>query len=93
MAKQATPAHYVVDKTGPSDPSTAEYFVLDVMNDPIAREVLASLGNKYRQHKKDQLSRECFDLLDRTRESFAAVIAARQPKGKSGSGKQKNAHP
>lgn len=84
MAKQAVPAHYTVEKIGSPDPVPSEYFVLNVGQDPIAREALAYLGNKYRQNNRMQLSQECFDLLDSTREAFAEVMARRQPKKKSG---------
>lgn len=79
---QATPEHYSVEKAGQRDPAPSDYFVLNVTQDPIAREALAYLGNKYQQANRQQLSQECFQLLDRTRESFAAVMASRQPKKK-----------
>lgn len=84
MAKPATPPHYAVEKMGVPDPAVSEYFVLNITQDPIAREALAFLGNKYRQHNKHQLSQECFSLLDSTRAVFAEVMEARQPKKKSG---------
>lgn len=87
MAKTATPAHYTVEKIGVSDPTPSEYFVLNVTQDPIAREALAYLGNKYRQQNKQQLSQECFSLLDSTRQAFAEVMDRRQPKKKGGSKK------
>ena len=79
---QATPDHYSVEKRGPRDPEPSDYFVLNITQDPLAREALAYLGNKYQQHNRQQLSQECFQLLDRTRAPFAAVMAARQPKKK-----------
>ncbi|NUS01954.1 MAG: hypothetical protein HOV97_05255 [Nonomuraea sp.] len=82
MAKQAVPAHYSVDKTGGPDPTPSHYFVLNVSQDPIAREALAYLGNKYERAGRQQLAQEAFSLLDETREAFAKVMAGRQPKKK-----------
>lgn len=85
---QATPEHYSVEKHGAQDPELSDYFVLNITQDPIAREALAYLGNKYQQNGKQQLSQECFGLLDATRQSFAAVMEARQPKKKGGGAKK-----
>ena len=91
-AKNAKPDRYLVDKIGIGDPEPSEFYVLNITQDADAREAMAYLGRRYQQHRKDQLSRECFDLLDATLPAFAAVMEARQPKKKSG-GKKENARP
>lgn len=92
MPKDAKPDRYVVDRIGTPDPSSSQYYVLDVVNDWVAREVLAMLGNKYRQRGHDVKAQECFDLLNQTLEAFAAVMEARNPPRK-GRPKKENAHP
>lgn len=83
-AKPAKPERYVVDRIGTPDPASSEYFVLDIVNDWMAREVLAMLGNKYRQHNLEVRSKECFDALHATLEAHQQYWERRNPKKKSG---------
>lgn len=91
--KPAKPDRYVVDRVGTPDPESSQYFVLDVVNDWVAREYLARLGNGYRQRGQEVRAQECFDLLDSTLKAHAAVMEARQPNRKKTSAKKENVHP
>jgi len=79
MPKPAKPDRYVVDRIGTPDPPSAEYFVMDVVHDWQAREALAYLGNKYRQHGYQVKAQECFDHLHATLPAHAAVMERRNP--------------
>lgn len=92
MPTPATPDRYVVDRIGTPDPASSQYYVLDVVNDWMAREALARLGNIYRQHNQPANAQVCFDLLDRTLEAHAAMWELRNPKQKK-SAKKDNARP
>lgn len=91
MPKPAKPDRYTVDRVGTPDPATSEYYVLDVVNDWIAREILARLGSRYREKGQDVRAKECFDLLHDTLEQHAAVMEARNPKRSKGGTKRDNA--
>jgi hypothetical protein len=82
-AKPAKPDRYVVDKVGSGDPPSTEYYVLDVVNDWIAREILARLGSRYREKGLLGNAKECFDLLDSTLEAHRVVMESRNPKQKT----------
>ncbi len=81
-AKPAQPARFVVDRIGTPDPPNTEYYVLDLVNNWLDREALAYLGNKYRQHGRDQLAAQCFGALDATNAEFGRVMDARNPQKK-----------
>lgn len=63
---QAAPAHFTVESTRSPGQGEPGYFVVDVVNDLIARQCIAQLGNLYRREGKLELAKECFDLLDQT---------------------------
>lgn len=75
--REALPDRYEVRRNGTPDPGTARYYVVDVMHDRDAREVLRLLVNKYRRFgpssKADQLER----LLDESDAPFGELIKAR----------------
>lgn len=89
-AKPAQPDRYVVDRIGTPDPDSTEYYVLDIVNDWTAREVLALLGNKYRQRGQDGRAQECFDHLHATQQAHRAVMDLRNPKTKKKTTKRQN---
>jgi hypothetical protein len=91
MPKDAKPDRYVVDRIGTPDPGSSQYYVLDVVNDGFAREVLAMLGNKYRRNGREGKGQECFDFLHETYPAHAAVMEARNPPRK-GRAKKGNGH-
>lgn len=90
MPKPAKPARFVVDRIGTPDPDTSQYYVLDVVNEWQAREILAFLGNKYRRQGQEVKAEECFDLLHATQDAHAAMWEARNPPRKN-SAKKANA--
>lgn len=79
MPKPAKPDRYVVDRVGTADPPSTEYYVLDVVNDWIAREILARLGSRYREKGQEVRASECFALLDSTLEAHRVVMESRNP--------------
>lgn len=79
MPKAAKPDRYVVDRIGTPDPAGTEYYVLDVVNDFQAREILAFLGNKYRRAGQEVKAQECFDVLHASLPAHTAVVEARNP--------------
>ena len=81
-AKPAKPDRYTVDKVGTPDPAASQYYVLDVVHDFRAREVVAQLGNKYRADNAKVKAEECFELLNSTLEAHRAVMELRNPKTK-----------
>jgi hypothetical protein len=93
VPKPAQPPRYVVDRIGTPDPDSSEYFVLDVVNDWMAREALALFGNKLRQRGHEARAKEIFEYLDATLPAHAAVMEARNPKSKSKSTKKENLAP
>ena len=78
----AKPDRYQVGKVGTQDPPGTEYYVLDVVNDWIAREILARLGARYRDKGMEVRAKECFDLLQSTLDAHRQVMEARNPKPK-----------
>lgn len=77
MPKPAYPDRYLVDRVGTPDPDYSEYFVLNIVDNWIHREMVARLGNRYRQRGMEQLAQECFDALDQTLNAHAAVMERR----------------
>jgi len=83
----ATPAHFTVESTRSPGQGEPGYFVIDVVNDLTGREAVAHLGNHYRREGKNELAKECFDLLDRTIPEVSRLSDLRYPK-KGGAAKK-----
>lgn len=98
--KDALPDRYRVDRIGTPDPSDAEYFVLDVVHDQHARQVLWMLVRAYRNSNQahnagGQSSRadELERLLKDTTEPSMSYIQARNVPTTKKVGRPKSARP
>lgn len=81
--KDACPERYRVDRVGTPDPPDSQYFVLDVVHDRHAREVLMMLIRKYRFMGPSARADELERLLQESEADFARNVRARTQKVKA----------
>lgn len=95
MGTEAKPDRYVVDRHGTPDPPGAAYYVLDVVHDHFAREVLWMLVRKYRNGTKLTSVRadELEQLLKETDEATRRYYESLNAPAKGKVGRPKSARP
>jgi hypothetical protein len=74
--RDALPQRYYVGRRGTPDPANSSYYVLDVVNDRLARSQLRGLVRAYRLYGSSIAADELEELLNDTQPAHQAAVEA-----------------